>query len=282
MITEHKINKAIKLLRKAENLALKYSEKGFFLAFSGGKDSQCIYHLAKLAGVKFTAHYSVTSIDPPELMRFIKEKYPDVVFDRPKYTFYNLCRKKKSLPTQKIRFCCQELKETGGAGMVCITGIRKAESIKRGKRKEVEISNYKFSGTLDEFNEIYSTDKGGIVHKCIKGKDKVIINPIIDWSDNEVWSFIRNFLKVPYCELYDKGKHRLGCLLCPMSSTNEQRKALMNYPNIKTGFLRVIKDLKQYYKNGVWELDEEEILNWYISKKSSKEFLEDRRQLYLF
>lgn len=282
MITEHKINKAITLLRKAEKLALKYSEKGFFLAFSGGKDSQCIYHLAKLAGVKFTAHYSVTSIDPPELMRFIKEEYPDVVFDRPKYTFYNLCRKKKSLPTQRMRFCCQELKETGGAGMVCITGIRKAESIKRGKRKEVEISNYKFSGTLDEFNEIYSTDKGGIVHKCIKGKDKVIINPIINWSNNEVWSFIRNYLKVPYCELYDKGNHRIGCLLCPMSSVNEQRKALMNYPNIKTGFLRVIKDLKQYYKNGVWTLDEEEILNWYISKKSSKEFLEDRRQLSLF
>lgn len=282
MITEHKINKAITLLRKAEKLALKYSEKGFFLAFSGGKDSQCIYHLAKLAGVKFTAHYSVTSIDPPELMRFIKEEYPDVVFDRPKYTFYNLCRKRKCLPTQRKRFCCQELKETGGAGMVCITGIRKYESIKRGKRKEVEISNYKFSGTLDEFNEIYSTDKGGIVHKCIKGKDKVIINPIINWSNNEVWSFIRNYLKVPYCELYDKGSHRIGCLLCPMSSVNEQRKALMNYPNIKTGFLRVIKDLKQYYKNGVWTLDEEEILNWYISKKSSKEFLEDRRQLSLF
>jgi 3'-phosphoadenosine 5'-phosphosulfate sulfotransferase (PAPS reductase)/FAD synthetase len=39
--------------------------EGYFVAFSGGKDSQCVYHLCKMAGVKFDAHYSVTSVDPP-------------------------------------------------------------------------------------------------------------------------------------------------------------------------------------------------------------------------
>lgn len=57
--------------------------EGYFLAFSGGKDSQCIYHLAKMAGVKFEAHYHVTSVDPPELIYFIREHYPDVIFDIP-------------------------------------------------------------------------------------------------------------------------------------------------------------------------------------------------------
>lgn len=57
--------------------------EGYFLAFSGGKDSQCIYHLAKMAGVKFEAHYRVTSVDPPELIYFIREHYPDVIFDVP-------------------------------------------------------------------------------------------------------------------------------------------------------------------------------------------------------
>ena len=85
MITQSKIDKAIQLIKKAEKLALKYNQKeGFYLGFSGGKDSQCIYHLAKMAGVKFKAHYAVTTIDPPELMRFIKTNYPDVIWDRPK------------------------------------------------------------------------------------------------------------------------------------------------------------------------------------------------------
>lgn len=58
------IQYSIDLLRRAERLALKMQpERGFWLAFSGGKDSQCIYHLAKLAGVKFEAHYAVTTLD---------------------------------------------------------------------------------------------------------------------------------------------------------------------------------------------------------------------------
>jgi phosphoadenosine phosphosulfate reductase len=58
---------------------------GYFLAFSGGKDSQCIYHLAEMSGVKFDAHYSVTSVDPPELVRFMMKNYPDVIFDYHRY-----------------------------------------------------------------------------------------------------------------------------------------------------------------------------------------------------
>lgn len=50
MITQAKIDKAVELLRRAEKLALRYNDEGFYLAFSGGKDSQCIYHLAKIAG----------------------------------------------------------------------------------------------------------------------------------------------------------------------------------------------------------------------------------------
>lgn len=62
---KERINYSINAMRKAEKVALKYSEDGFFLGFSGGKDSQALYHLAHLAGVKFTAHFSPTSIDPP-------------------------------------------------------------------------------------------------------------------------------------------------------------------------------------------------------------------------
>jgi phosphoadenosine phosphosulfate reductase len=59
-------------------------EEGYYLAFSGGKDSQCIYHLAVEAGVKFEAHYNVTGIDPPELVQFIRTNYIDVIRHMPK------------------------------------------------------------------------------------------------------------------------------------------------------------------------------------------------------
>ncbi len=106
--------KSIEILKKAEALALRYSPKGFYLAFSGGKDSQCLYHIAKLAGVKFEAHYARTGIDHPELVHFIMHNYPDVIWDRPEMTFWELVIKRRMLPTRQFRYCCEVLKESGG------------------------------------------------------------------------------------------------------------------------------------------------------------------------
>lgn len=70
-----KIDYSISVLKKAEKLALKYDpEDGFYLAFSGGKDSQCLYHVAQLAGVKFKAHFSPTSVDPPPVNTLYKKE----------------------------------------------------------------------------------------------------------------------------------------------------------------------------------------------------------------
>ncbi len=62
-----KIEVAIERLRMFE------PEAGYYLAFSGGKDSVVIKALADMDKVKYDAHYNVTSVDPPELVRFIEE-----------------------------------------------------------------------------------------------------------------------------------------------------------------------------------------------------------------
>lgn len=112
-------------------------KEGYYVAFSGGKDSQCVYHLCKMAGVKFDAHYSVTSVDPPEMVRFIKANYPDVEFrrqydkDGKPITMWSLIQENKIPPTRRVRYCCENLKEPGGKGRVVVTGVRWAESANR-------------------------------------------------------------------------------------------------------------------------------------------------------
>ena len=114
---------------------------GYYLAFSGGKDSQCVYHLAKMAGVKFDAHYSVTSVDAPENVRFIKTNYPDVKIEIPHdsdgkpITMWNLIPQRLMPPTRVVRYCCQQLKESQGKYRVTLTGVRRSESVNRSKNQ---------------------------------------------------------------------------------------------------------------------------------------------------
>jgi phosphoadenosine phosphosulfate reductase len=109
--------------------------EGYYVAFSGGKDSQTVYHLCKEAGVKFDAHYNLTTVDPPELVRFIKTNYPDVIIERPRFTMWELIVKNGSPPTRLQRYCCRELKEHGGENRMTVTGVRWAESVRRSKTR---------------------------------------------------------------------------------------------------------------------------------------------------
>lgn len=234
---------------------------GYFLAFSGGKDSQCLYHVAKLAGVKFVPHMNLTSVDPPEVIRFVKQQYPDVHFIKPKKSIYQYAVEKQILPTQRVRWCCNEYKEHAGAGKVTLIGIRHAESSRRAKRNEVEISNQNFSGTLeglDEYREKRNSKKrksknnkrvsivtasGERTLGCLYGKETLLISPIIHWTFADVWEFL-NKLGVAHCELYDQGYTRIGCICCPMSSVKQKRKELARYPHVKRNWIKAIKAIR--------------------------------------
>lgn len=143
-------------------------KEGYYLAFSGGKDSQCIYHLAKMAGVKFDAHYRITSVDPPELVRFIKTQYPDVALDYPRdadgnvITMWNLIPKQTIPPTRKARYCCDKLKESGGEGRLTVTGVRWAESPARKQNQgEVVIMKTGRVKGVKESPDFIPTMRGG-------------------------------------------------------------------------------------------------------------------------
>ena len=255
---------SVKLLQKAEKIALNYdAEQGYFLAFSGGKDSQALYHIAQLAGVRFQGHMNLTSVDPPEVIRFVKKNYPEVELIKPGKSIFQHAIEKQILPTMRVRWCCAEYKETAGAGKVTLIGIRKAESSRRAKRNEVEIKSRKFSGDLDGLEEYRQEQKTKRIRRkskedgvnitnadeeqtlgCIHGKESLLISPIIYWTEQDVWEFLNDVVKVPHCSLYDEGWHRIGCIGCPMSSHKQKMIENKRYPHVKRGWIKAIKAIR--------------------------------------
>lgn len=260
-----KVKAAIKRLKAFE------PPDGYYVAFSGGKDSQCVYHLCQMAGVKFDAHYSVTSVDPPELIRFIRGNYPDVAFDYPRdrdgkvITMWNLIPKKCMPPTRMVRYCCEKMKETNGAGRVTVTGVRWAESIRRKNNQGLVVVFGKNGYLTNDEND----ESRRMVEQCYRTK-KTLVNPIIDWEEEDVWEYLNDVAKVPHCVLYDRGYSRIGCIGCPMS--NRQEKELNEYPKYRAAYIRAFERmLKERKAKGLdtenWK-NAEDVMDWWLGKTS--------------
>ena len=230
--------------------------EGYYLAFSGGKDSVVIKQLAIEAGVKFDAHYSVTTIDPPDLIYYIREHHPDVIWERPEMPFLTKMVENKFPPMRQQRWCCRLYKENGGSGRLVVTGIRKEESDTRSKRKMVE--------------------------HCIKDASKRLLHPIIDWLDDDVWAFIKD-RNLPYCCLYDEGWKRIGCLFCPMQRNKAIKQQQMDrYPAFVRAFKRACDRIwairnKEGKKNDF--KDGQALFDWWISGQGNKK---EDGQLWLY
>lgn len=285
MIHQLNINGKDKVQVAIDRLKTFEPKDGYYLAFSGGKDSVVIKALADMAEVKYNAHYNLTSVDPPELVRFIKT-FPDVQIDIPRdkdgkqITMWNLIPTKKMPPTRLVRYCCAELKEVGGQGRLVITGVRWAESANR-KNNQGEITvmkpKKKQRDELLDSGNFTQTNKGGVVlnndndesrkmvEQCYR-QTKTVINPIIDWSTEEVWEFIHEY-NIPYCELYDKGYKRLGCIGCPMGTVEHRKEEFERYPKYKQAYLRAFDRMIEERNRGgyptEWK-DGNELMEWWI------------------
>jgi phosphoadenosine phosphosulfate reductase len=174
------LDRSIDILREYE------PPEGYYLAFSGGKDSVALKAVADLAGVRYDAHYSMTTVDPPEVTRFIKREFPDVEWHVPDAPFWELV-KTRGLPARNVRWCCQEFKEVGGVDRIVALGLRAEESAARAKR--------------------------GVFGACAKRR-KWFVSPLMDWSEQDVWA-LHEQEGLPHCSLYDEGWDRIGCVICP-------------------------------------------------------------------
>lgn len=250
---KEKIESAIVLIQTYEGQALQLSPDGYYVCNSGGKDSIVMERLFRMAGVKYQSHYNNVTIDPPELVWFLKRHYPETIWHSTGKHLISHMADSKSCgpPTRLIRWCCEIYKEQGGAGLFCATGVRAEESARRkGLWKVLTVDN-----------------RSG----------KPILCPILYWTTSDVWQFIRQN-NMPYCSLYDEGFERLGCIGCPMGGPKGQARDFARWPKYeamwKKGFQRYFDKYKGVPKrNGDPRAIEkfptvDDLWNWWVSGKA--------------
>lgn len=209
---QKKVDRAIRLIQSA------VKDDVVEVSYSGGKDSDVILELTKMAGVKYRAIYKNTTIDPPGTIAHCKAAGAEIM--KPVTTFFKLVEK-KGMPTMRARFCCEKLKEYKVLDKA-IQGIRRSESVKRSAR---------YSEDDPIICRIYGSKKNHVS----------VILPILSWTDEDVEEFIGE-RGIKCHPLYYRGgqfdvKQRLGCLGCPLSPKNAI-KDFKQYPNFLKAYLK--------------------------------------------
>ena len=114
----------------------------------------------------------------------------------------------------------------------------------KARRKRKFFTNKQGGVVLNNDND----DSRKMVEQCYK-QTKTVVNPIIDWTDEDVWEFIREY-NIPYCKLYDEGYKRLGCIGCPMGTVEHRKAEFERYPKYEQAYMRAFEKMLSNYDGG--------------------------------
>lgn len=193
---KQKVDRSLALIKEAYD---KYGD-GLVVANSLGKDSVCVWDLAKKANQRIPGFIVTTRFKPAETTKFMNEeiaRYPELkiyksdvkIIDKLYETDPDKCC--DLLKVEPTRKAIKEMK------VKCwVTGLRCTEGRTRTDYKEVE-----------------ERDKG-----------LVKLNPILIWKEREVWQYLALY-NVKVNPLYGLGYRSLGCAPCTKISTNDNERA---------------------------------------------------------
>ena len=223
------IDRIVRFSKIADSLGL-----DICLGFSGGKDSQVVYHLMKRSEVPFKAYYNV-AFESPTTKKFIRENYTDVIWRKDHhFGFIENIKKNRGglLPTVQKAFCCQDYKHNPNYVDKCsVIGVRKAESKARETRTAISIKN---KTNLNKNKELITKY---FVENCqsIGTKSIIQLMPIVDWTDKDVWNYIKKY-QLPINPEYLHSK-RVGCMVCCKANFTSNYYYLMKYPKLVDAFI---------------------------------------------
>lgn len=217
-------------LWKKENSAI-YTIGSFFkdlksvvVSFSGGKDSLVALDLARRAGIK-KAIFSDTTIEDKITIEYVRNLHNfmdvDIEILEPKVDFFTLFDE-YGPPSRRYRWCCPTIKYPQIAEYdrknnikYMITGLRKSESPIRTKYEIIGINP--MIPNVKEFN------------------------PIIDWSEKDVFGYIKNH-NLPLNPIYNLGFKRNGCVICPYKKISEINKYKAIEPELLEKFEKKLEN----------------------------------------
>lgn len=224
-----------------------------FVSFSGGKDSTVTSHLAMNAlGTKALLHiYGDTTLEYPTssiYMKRFKESNrgtPVLVAKNKDQDFNNLCEV-IGPPSRVLRWCCTIFK-TGAI-------TKKIETTFKNKNRVLTLQGIRR-------NESKSRSKYDRDSNDSKIKKQMVISPIIDWLDFDVWLYIlSNNLDIN--DAYKQGFNRVGCWCCPNNSgwsgflsNIYMHEEYVKFYNILYAFAKKVgkADWKDYVDDGKWK-----------------------------
>lgn len=243
-----RVQTAIDRLKAFAELAVSANPNGFIVLDSGGKDSGAIKTLAFLSGVPFEIVHNHTTADHPLTVGFVREEQKrwqkSGIPYRITYPHYKGERTSmwdmivlKGPPTRIRRWCCDVLKKNRAEkGRFAVSGVRWAESVRRKNSRHLYEAPLN-AKTLVGFRSAEDA-KGYLEREPTRlGRGQFLVNPIIDWTDEDVWEFHSKY-KLPYNPLYDMGYKRVGCVGCPMGNN---KRELEKMPEFKRLYIRAFQ-----------------------------------------
>lgn len=270
-----KEKQAIERLRLAAEMSEAYYGKPLIVTTSGGKDSDVCLALAQAAGINFEVQHNHTSADAPETVYHVRDTFRKLeehgiqcTVNYPTYkgyraTMWNLIPQKLIPPTRIARYCCTVLKEGSGKGRIITTGVRWAESAARKKNRGI----YEAGRDLILSND--NDDKRKLFENC-EIKAKRICNPIIDWTDEDVWDYIRSE-HVKTNPLYQCGFSRVGCIGCPMARKKMRSFGFARYPKHQQMYIRAFDRMLEERErrgkmDGTWRIGTTgmDVFHWWM------------------